>query len=272
MISCTTTTDSSRSLPGAQDKTISPNLFFLRPFMRLTVAMLMLAICPSGLAIASYDRNPAHLDPYIFNKKVYRPLSSATNYSETGLASWYGRDFHGRRTSSGERYDMHAMTAAHKLLPMNTLLLVKNLENGRETIVRVNDRGPFSGKRIIDLSQSAAKALKLMANGTARVKVTILPKKESSQEIGEEPRQQPLALTSDEFFIQVGAFSREKNAARLQQRFTKSGYTAVIRKATGKKATIYRVLVSAGKEMDKAFIAEKSMRSNGYRGAFVVVR
>ena len=78
--------------------------------------------------MASYDRHPP----------------SANGYSETGLASWYGRDFQGKRTSSGEPFDMDAMTAAHKELPMNTLLLVKNLENGRETIVRVNDRGPFT--------------------------------------------------------------------------------------------------------------------------------
>lgn len=233
----------------------------------------MIAILhPSGSALASYDRSPAHQDPYIFDKKVYRPLSSAASYSETGLASWYGRDFHGRRTSSGERYDMHAMTAAHKLLPMNTLLLVKNLENGRETVVRVNDRGPFSGKRIIDLSQSAAKALKLTANGTARVKVTTLPKEGSSQEMEQEFPQRPLSLSPDEFFVQVGAFSKERNAAQMQQRFIKKGQTAVIRKTTGQKATIYRVLVFAGTDIDKASIAEKSMRSNGYRGAFLVVR
>lgn len=106
----------------------------------------------------------------VFGKRYYTKRSSR-NHIERGLASWYGKKFHGRKTSSGERYDMHRMTAAHKTLPLPTYALVTNLENGRSAVVRVNDRGPFVGNRIIDLSYAAAKRLDMVNAGTARVEV-----------------------------------------------------------------------------------------------------
>ena len=109
---------------------------------------------------------------YVVFGNTYYPKSSSRNHVETGIASWYGRKFHGRKTSSGERYDMHRMTAAHKTLPLPTYALVSNLENGRHLIVRINDRGPFVGDRIIDLSYAAAKQLGMHKQGTARVRVT----------------------------------------------------------------------------------------------------
>lgn len=104
----------------------------------------------------------------------YRVLDSAEGYDETGIASWYGKDFHGRSTSSGEPYDMNAMTAAHRTLPLPTYVEVTNLENGRVAVVRVNDRGPFHGDRLIDLSYAAALELRIVASGTARVRVRAL--------------------------------------------------------------------------------------------------
>jgi len=104
----------------------------------------------------------------------YRVLDSAEGYDETGVASWYGSEFHGRSTSSGEPYDMNAMTAAHRTLPLPTYVEVTNLENGRVAVVRVNDRGPFHGERLIDLSYAAALELGIVASGTARVRVRAL--------------------------------------------------------------------------------------------------
>jgi rare lipoprotein A len=112
--------------------------------------------------------NPAS---YKVRGERYHVSDSAEGYSEKGMASWYGKQFHGRRTSSGEEYDMHRMTAAHKTLPLITYVLVTNLENGREAILRVNDRGPFHDDRIIDLSYAAAQKLCILRKGTARVKV-----------------------------------------------------------------------------------------------------
>ena len=112
--------------------------------------------------------NPASY--VVFGKRYYTKASS-DGHVERGLASWYGKKFHGRKTSSGERYDMYGMTAAHKTLPLPSYVQVTNLSNGRSAVVRVNDRGPFHGKRIIDLSYSAARKLGVVARGTAMVEV-----------------------------------------------------------------------------------------------------
>lgn len=111
---------------------------------------------------------------YRVKGKHYKVMKSSKNYEAVGIASWYGTMFHSRRTSSGERYNMLAMTAAHKTLPLPTYVRVTNLSNHREIIVKVNDRGPFKPGRIIDLSYVAAKKLGMMGRGTARVKVTAI--------------------------------------------------------------------------------------------------
>src|SRR5688572_8919280 len=106
----------------------------------------------------------------VFGKRYYT-MKSSKNYRERGIASWYGTKFHKHRTSSGERYDMLAMTAAHKTLPLPTYVEVTNLRNHRKIIVKVNDRGPFEGSRLIDLSYIAAKKLGMAGHGTAHVEV-----------------------------------------------------------------------------------------------------
>lgn len=112
-----------------------------------------------------------NMNSYVVLGKRYYTKSSSRNHIERGQASWYGKKFHGRKTSSGERYDMHRMTAAHKSLPLPTYALVTNLENGRSAVVKVNDRGPFVGNRVIDLSYAAAKRLDMVHAGTAHVEV-----------------------------------------------------------------------------------------------------
>jgi rare lipoprotein A (peptidoglycan hydrolase) len=102
------------------------------------------------------------------------------NYTENGVASWYGKRFNHKRTSSGERYNMYSMTAAHKTLPLSTLVRVTNLKNDRQVIVRVNDRGPYADNRVIDLSYAAAKKLKMVAAGTATVKIEALSAKKAT--------------------------------------------------------------------------------------------
>jgi rare lipoprotein A len=110
---------------------------------------------------------------------TYHVLKSAKGYDAEGIASWYGPEFQGKRTSSGEPYDMYAMTAAHKTLPLPTYVEVTNLENGRKVVVRVNDRGPFKKNRLIDLSYVAALKLGIVGSGTARVRVRALTPGES---------------------------------------------------------------------------------------------
>jgi rare lipoprotein A len=111
---------------------------------------------------------------YVINGKRYHILATAAGYREKGLASWYGEPFHGRKTASGEVYDMHDMSAAHKTLPLHTWVEVKNLKTNQKMILRINDRGPFIDGRIIDLSRAAARELGVYRPGTAPVLVTAL--------------------------------------------------------------------------------------------------
>jgi rare lipoprotein A len=134
-----------------------------------------------------------NMQSYVVFGKTYYPQSTSRHHSERGVASWYGPKFHGKKTSSGERYDMHQMTAAHKTLPLPTYALVTNLENGRNLIVKINDRGPFVGDRIIDLSYAAAKSLGMDKQGTAMVQVTSIDPRDHD---GEVPKTLRLADTA----------------------------------------------------------------------------
>jgi len=214
------------------------------------------------------------LKPYTVAGHTYYPIPSAHGFEQTGIASWYGRDFHGKKTSNGESYNMHAMTAAHKTLPMNTILLVKNLENGREAVVRVNDRGPFVRGRIIDLSYAAAKKLGYAAKGTARVRITALAEAErrpTAKLATIRLRRHP-DFDRGEFFIQIGAFRNRKNAARLKDRMLSWGKKAVVRKGELAGRPIYRVQVRAGKSLKKARHLERALEHAGFPGAFVIAR
>lgn len=111
--------------------------------------------------------------PYVVSGRIYKP-SYNPNYDEIGIASWYGPGFHGERTASGERYNQNDLTAAHKTLPLPSIVRVTNLNNGRSAIIRINDRGPFVGNRIIDLSRAAASKLGVIKTGTAKVRVQFL--------------------------------------------------------------------------------------------------
>jgi len=144
--------------------------------------------------------------PYTVLGKTYTVMASSTGYHERGIASWYGSKFHGRRTSSGEPYDMHLATAAHKSLPLPTYAEVTNLDNGRKMIVKINDRGPFHDGRIIDLSYAAAIKLGVDQTGTARVDV---------RAIDTETFKPAAVKVADGTFLQVGAFSKRKTAEDL---------------------------------------------------------
>ncbi|WP_228286299.1 septal ring lytic transglycosylase RlpA family protein [Arcobacter vandammei] len=122
----------------------------------------------------SPEMHRATMRPYsVFGIKYYPEIANIGDKFD-GIASWYGPDFHSKKTSNGEIYNMYDMTAAHKTLPMNTVVKVDNLENGKSTIVRINDRGPFVSGRIIDLSNKAAHAINMVGKGTAKVRVTVL--------------------------------------------------------------------------------------------------
>ncbi len=159
---------------------------------------------------------------YVVFGKRYNVMASAGNFNERGIASWYGNKFHGRRTSSGEPYDMFGMTAAHKHLPLPTYVEVTNLENGRKVIVKVNDRGPFHQNRIIDLSYVAAAKLGITAKGTGLVEVRVIDPRKPNQSAPA-----ILASSGDKdlhpgLFIQAGAFKDKTNAMRMRSRLSES--------------------------------------------------
>lgn len=152
--------------------------------------------------------------PYTVKGKTYYPLKSAQGFVEEGLASWYGPGFHGKKTASGENFNQYAMTAAHKTLPIGTKVRVTNLANNKSVLVRINDRGPFSSKRIIDLSRAAAMKLAITGKGTGKVRV---------QSLGEVPEIDKEGDISGSFYVQLGAFGKKENAHKLIDTLTKEG-------------------------------------------------
>ena len=157
--------------------------------------------------------------PYAVDGKTYYPLASVNGgWEEEGLASWYGPGFHAQKTSSGEVYDMYALTAAHKVLPMQTMIRVQNLENGKVADLRVNDRGPFVAGRIVDLSLAGARSLGVVGPGTAKVRLTVLGG------AGMSPEAVVAAVARETFYVQVGAFTVQANAERLARELKGGGY------------------------------------------------
>lgn len=153
-------------------------------------------------------------------------MAAPGEYTEQGIASWYGAPFDGRRTSDGEIYDMHDLTAAHRTLPFNSIVRVTNLINGKQVNVRINDRGPFVANRVIDLSYSAARAIGMLGPGTADVRLDVIG--------GPDP-------SAGFFGVQVGAFEQKENADRLQKELSARYAPVDISEFNSPRGTYYRV-------------------------------
>jgi rare lipoprotein A len=225
----------------------------------------------------------ATLRPYtVFGIKYY-PFIANIHDEFTGIASWYGPNFHAKKTSNGEIYNMYSMTAAHKTLPMNTVLRVDNLENGKSIIVRINDRGPFVDGRIIDLSNVAARKIDMVRKGTVRVKITVLgyngqiknydaptpgvysekviPKKVVQKQSTYISPMTPVAIEQKvisrgrNYSIQVGAFSKFDGANRTKNKYQNmlnNKYQVVINKVFSNDRELYKVLIKGFKSYDQA--------------------
>lgn len=184
---------------------------------------------------------------YVVFGKRYYILNDSTNFSEEGIASWYGKDFHGRKTANGEIYNMYAMTAAHKNLPLPSYVEVTNLENNRTVIVKVNDRGPFHENRIIDLSYTAAHKLDIIKAGTALVRVRAIT---SDTEMT--THAQPTQHKARQFYIQVGAFSNLMNAQNMIQGLLNVSQLAKLSETVVNGQVLYRVRVGPLQEIKVA--------------------
>ncbi|NNJ98844.1 MAG: septal ring lytic transglycosylase RlpA family protein [Desulfatitalea sp.] len=213
---------------------------------------------------------PGHTKPYRVEGTWYQPLSHARDFEETGLASWYGRKFHGRKTSNGEIYDMHAISAAHKTLPMGTFVRVHNLNNGRALDVRINDRGPFVRGRIIDLSYAAAERLGVVGPGTAPVRITALGAPAPGQDSDAAPRYNPLDYYTGNFTFQVGAFTERANAERLVRQLGGIYQNAHMVAYVDGRDTFYRVRVGRVTDLEEAAQFERSLQRGGFPETFIV--
>jgi len=247
-------------------------------------------------------------NPYEVKGVRYRPRVQP-NYAETGVASWYGKPFHGRRTANGETYDMNELTAAHKTLPMPTMVRVTNLENGRSMVLRVNDRGPFVNGRIIDVSRRSAQLLGFYRPGTAKVKVEVVsagggfiadagetsdaeraavaaaPRGEVAVESLPPPEgvtQAPATAASTpasvrkrpveptEMYIQAGAFVEQGNAVRLQSRLADLGNVGVSSVVVD-GVRFFRVRIGPLETLEAADLRLAQMIDNGFTAARIVV-
>lgn len=201
-------------------------------------------------------------NPYKIAGKWYYPKENPT-YDEVGYASWYGKDFHGKKTANGEYFNMNALTAAHKTLPMPTFVKVTNLSNGRTIVLRVNDRGPFVGDRIIDISRRGAQLLGFDKQGLTKVRIQAvdengrLPRSAGRQQPAQvatapviaetirkpQPADNKNAVETLTHYIQVGSFSQRGNAEVQAKKLSRTGHRARVERATNGSSAFWRVRV-----------------------------
>jgi rare lipoprotein A len=217
---------------------------------------------------AAYAALPYTQRPYKVFGVWYYPISNAAGFEEQGFASWYGPGFHGKKTSNGEVYDMHELTAAHKILPLGTHVRVTRTDTGKSVVVRLNDRGPFVDKRIIDLSYTAARKLDMIGSGTAPVRIEVL------QGQVREPREQahaaPTVRNPVEFTVPVGDYAAPEQAEAVSERLAAEGLQVRIVPVHASQGLVYRVCVGAFSDLIEAQISAAHLRAAGYAEAHVV--
>jgi rare lipoprotein A len=208
---------------------------------------------------------PGSPKPYRVGGQWYQPLPDAKGFRQQGTASWYGRQFHGRRTSNGEVYDMYGVSAAHKTLPFGTMVRVHNLRNNQQLDVRINDRGPFVKNRIIDLSYGAARKLGVVGPGTAPVEIVVLaaPARRVHQPDGQE-RLVAVDLTHGNFTFQVGAFQDHNNAERLATKLKADHPNVHVASFDRGDGLFHRVRVGRVNTLQEADAYERILMREGY--------
>lgn len=248
-------------------------------------------------AVPQYEAQPDRINPpsYTVNGRTYHVLQSNTGYDAQGVASWYGPQFHGKKTASGEIYDMYAMTAAHKTLRIPCYARVTNLENGASVIVKVNDRGPFVSNRIIDLSYAAARKIGMLGRGTAMVDVQAItvgqplpaqpvitepmpapsaapvPVPASPPVLAAplpQPKQVPRAAWGQDVYVQVGAFADASHVRAVQLRLNAAGIGPVRVMPFGQLSRVRVGPIPSLEEYDRLM---DQLRSIGFENAQMVV-
>lgn len=223
---------------------------------------------------------PGTMRPYQIRGQWYRPVEDP-DYDVTGLASWYGDQFNGRPTATGEIFDMHALTAAHKTLPLPGLVEVTNLANGRSVVLRVNDRGPFVDNRVIDLSRGAAVELDMLSRGVGQVRVRYLGR---APRLGGGMRLQTASVAAPAraearapaptpvyggtaYWVQAGAYANRRAAQRIARRL---GDTAAVDEVRTGQGILYRVLVGPWNDANAAERARQAVLARGIDDALLI--
>ena len=236
--------------------------------------ILLLAFPLLLVACASTPPTTQNGASYTVAGKRYYPMSSSTGFVQRGLASWYGGKFHGRLTSNGERYNMYGRTAAHKTLPFNTYVRVTNMRNGRKTIVRINDRGPFVRGRIIDLTYTSANELAMVDDGVVPVKIEALGYARKKRQAGKwvQVYEKPANYMEGDFTIQVGAFAVRENALRLHASLSRKYRETSVMVFDRGDQRFYRVRVGRYSRLDQAEAGAERLQEKGFPNAFAVAR
>ncbi len=275
----------------------------------LTALLLAVVGCASGSGGRIAEPSPHYKvgSPYQVNGRWYQPAEDDA-YDKIGVASWYGRDFHGRKTANGEVFDMNRLTAAHTTLPMPSLVEVENLENGRRIVVRINDRGPFASDRIIDLSRAAARELGFEQQGLANVRVryvgpAALPGQQLSRPVVmQQPARKPVQAApvsvatgspaSDNaaglrtglqnaaasppapttlYLIRIAALSNLSNIDRLRAEMAPIGPLRMARVDKPDGAVVYRINMGPYADENEALERLEAVRKAGYGDASLIV-
>ncbi len=235
----------------------------------LNLLFLVCSGCSKVQTSSMPERPPDYPKPYKVLGKWYQPLPHAREFIQTGTASWYGRNFHGRRTSNGEIYNMYAVSAAHKTLPLGTYVRVTNLRNKRQLDMRINDRGPFVDGRVIDLSYRAGQKLGIIGTGTAPVKIVSLGRVASEKKAGK-TAYIPEDYERGNFTIQIGAFGNLKNARRLKAKLSRVYRNAHITRYDNGRNVLYRVRVGQCSTLEEALKLKKKLKRKGFHNPMIV--
>jgi rare lipoprotein A len=239
----------------------------IRRFLLIALLFLLAACGTTGHRVIVEKGSPGQRPwqrPYSVDGVRYVPLMSAEGYREEGLASWYGAEEHGGPTSNGETFDMYKPTAAHKTLPLGSYLRVTNKLNGRQAVVRVNDRGPFVAERIVDLSYHSARELDIVDRGVAPVVIEVI----SSSSGSSSPAGSPVAVGI--YTLQVASFSDPETARQLSERLRKDLSYSTVREVAIGKDRFYRVHAGRFLSREAAEQARGALARNGYPDTFIV--
>lgn len=229
-------------------------------FILLSLFILLLTGCaekkaPHFKGYTSDARRAATMRCYTVRGKTYQPTYVKIGDTMRGVSSWYGPNFHGKMTSSGERYNMYGMTAAHKTWPMDTMVKVDNLDNGKSAVVRINDRGPFVKSRILDCSYAAGKKIGIDKKGTARVKLTVVGFAGKVYDEAKEKGKPLPKVRLTGFAVQVGAFRRKVGAEIYRRKYASlvcAPKNVIIREFNEGGAPLYRVWIKGFETEEEA--------------------